>query len=241
MRDESGQDRLAGQLHRRGRALRHHAGHRPLGDRERVALAGVGGGRAREAGACARSTCRARAWATTSSCRSSSTSSIAAASTPRKICFEITETAAVASFSQANRFIQALKELGCRSRSTTSAPACRRSATSSTSRSTSSRSTAASCKEILHDPIDREMVRSINEIGHLTGKQTIAEFAENAGDHPDAAQRWASTTRRATAYRNAAARAESCALPDSSRYTRLTESHRQVDGAGRASSERRPR
>ena len=35
-------------------------------------------------------------------------------------------------------------------------------------------------KEILHDPIDREMVRSIYEIGHLTGKQTIAEFAENA-------------------------------------------------------------
>jgi EAL domain-containing protein (putative c-di-GMP-specific phosphodiesterase class I) len=24
------------------------------------------------------------------------------------------------------------------------------------------------------------MVRSINEIGHLTGKQTIAEFAENS-------------------------------------------------------------
>lgn len=24
------------------------------------------------------------------------------------------------------------------------------------------------------------MVRSINEIGHLTGRQTIAEFAENA-------------------------------------------------------------
>ena len=33
---------------------------------------------------------------------------------------------------------------------------------------------------ILHDPIDREMVRSINEIGHLTGKLVIAEFAENA-------------------------------------------------------------
>jgi EAL domain-containing protein (putative c-di-GMP-specific phosphodiesterase class I) len=33
---------------------------------------------------------------------------------------------------------------------------------------------------VLHDPIDREMVRSINEIGHLTGKQTIAEWAENA-------------------------------------------------------------
>ena len=35
-------------------------------------------------------------------------------------------------------------------------------------------------REILRDPIDREMVRAINEIGHLTGKQTIAEFAENA-------------------------------------------------------------
>ncbi len=35
-------------------------------------------------------------------------------------------------------------------------------------------------KGVLHDPIDREMVRSINEIGHLTGKQTIAEWVENA-------------------------------------------------------------
>ena len=31
-----------------------------------------------------------------------------------KICFEITETAAIASYSQANRFINALKELGCK-------------------------------------------------------------------------------------------------------------------------------
>ena len=66
----AGQDRLARQLHRRGRALRHHAGDRPLGDRERAALAGVGGRRARAARACARSTCPARASATTSSCRS---------------------------------------------------------------------------------------------------------------------------------------------------------------------------
>jgi EAL domain-containing protein (putative c-di-GMP-specific phosphodiesterase class I) len=35
-------------------------------------------------------------------------------------------------------------------------------------------------REILRDRIDQEMVRSINEIGHLTGKQTIAEFAEIA-------------------------------------------------------------
>jgi diguanylate cyclase (GGDEF)-like protein/PAS domain S-box-containing protein len=96
-----------------------------------------------------------------------------------KICFEITETAAIASYSQANRFINALKELGCKF------------ALDDFGTGLSSfgylkhfpvdflKIDGSLVKEILHDPIDREMVRSINEIGHLTGKQTIAEFAEN--------------------------------------------------------------
>jgi EAL domain-containing protein (putative c-di-GMP-specific phosphodiesterase class I) len=96
-----------------------------------------------------------------------------------KICFEITETAAIASFSQANRFIKALKDLGCRF------------ALDDFGTGLSSfgylkhfpvdflKIDGSFVKEILRDPIDREMVRSINEIGHLTGKLTIAEFAEN--------------------------------------------------------------
>jgi diguanylate cyclase (GGDEF)-like protein/PAS domain S-box-containing protein len=96
-----------------------------------------------------------------------------------KICFEITETAAIASYSQANRFINALKELGCMF------------ALDDFGTGVSSfgylkhfpvdflKIDGSFVKEILHDPIDREMVRSINEIGHLTGKRTIAEFAEN--------------------------------------------------------------
>jgi diguanylate cyclase (GGDEF)-like protein/PAS domain S-box-containing protein len=95
-----------------------------------------------------------------------------------KICFEITETAAIASYSQANRFIQSLKELGCKF------------ALDDFGTGLSSfgylkhfpvdflKIDGSFVKEILHDPIDREMVRSINEIGHLTGKQTIAEWAE---------------------------------------------------------------
>jgi EAL domain-containing protein (putative c-di-GMP-specific phosphodiesterase class I) len=95
------------------------------------------------------------------------------------ICFEITETAAIASFSQANRFIHSLKQLGCKF------------ALDDFGTGLSSfgylkhfpvdylKIDGSFVKEILHDPIDREMVRSINEIGHLTGKQTIAEFAEN--------------------------------------------------------------
>jgi len=94
-----------------------------------------------------------------------------------KICFEITETAAAARYSQANRFIKASKELGCMF------------ALDDFGTGLSSfgyhfpvdflKINGSFVKEILHDPIDREMVRSINEIGHLTGKRTIAEFAEN--------------------------------------------------------------
>jgi diguanylate cyclase (GGDEF)-like protein/PAS domain S-box-containing protein len=96
-----------------------------------------------------------------------------------KICFEITETSAIASYAQASRFINALKELGCRF------------ALDDFGTGLSSfgylkhfpvdflKIDGSFVKEILHDPIDREMVRSINEIGHLTGKRTIAEYAAN--------------------------------------------------------------
>jgi diguanylate cyclase (GGDEF)-like protein/PAS domain S-box-containing protein len=98
---------------------------------------------------------------------------------PRKICFEITETSAIASFSQANRFINSLKDLGCRF------------ALDDFGTGLSSfgylkhfpvdflKIDGSFVRGILTDPIDREMVRSINEIGHLTGKQVVAEFAEN--------------------------------------------------------------
>ncbi len=33
--------------------------------------------------------------------------------------------------------------------------------------------------DMVDDPIDLEIVRSINEIGHVIGKRTIAEFIEN--------------------------------------------------------------
>jgi diguanylate cyclase (GGDEF)-like protein/PAS domain S-box-containing protein len=97
-----------------------------------------------------------------------------------KICFEITETAAIHSFAQASRFINALKELGCKF------------ALDDFGTGLSSfgylkhfpvdfiKIDGSFVKEMLHDPIDREMVRSINEIGHLTGKKVIAEWAENA-------------------------------------------------------------
>lgn len=35
-------------------------------------------------------------------------------------------------------------------------------------------------KDMVDDPIDHAMVKSINEIGHVMGMKTIAEFVENA-------------------------------------------------------------
>jgi EAL domain-containing protein (putative c-di-GMP-specific phosphodiesterase class I) len=97
-----------------------------------------------------------------------------------KICFEITETAAVASFSQANRFIQALKELGCKFSLDDFGTGLSSFGYLKHFPVDYLKIDGSFVREILRDPIDREMVRSINEIGHLTGKLTIAEFAENA-------------------------------------------------------------
>ena len=97
-----------------------------------------------------------------------------------RICFEITETSAVNNISQANRFIQSLKSLGCKFSLDDFG----------TGHSSFNylkqfpvdylKIDGSFVRGILHDPIDREMVRSINEIGHLTGKLVIAEFAESA-------------------------------------------------------------
>jgi diguanylate cyclase (GGDEF)-like protein len=97
-----------------------------------------------------------------------------------KICFEITETAVVASFSQTKGFIQALKQFGCKF-------ALDEFGTGLSSFGYLKHFPVDYLKvdgnfvrNILQDPIDREMVHSINEIAHLTGKQTIADFAESA-------------------------------------------------------------
>jgi diguanylate cyclase (GGDEF)-like protein/PAS domain S-box-containing protein len=97
-----------------------------------------------------------------------------------KICFEITETSAVASFSQANRFIKSLKELGCKFSLDDFGTGLSSFGYLKHFPVDYLKIDGSFVRGILTDPIDREMVRSINEIGHLTGKLVIAEFAENA-------------------------------------------------------------
>ena len=107
--------------------------------------------------------------------RTLETSGIAA----HKICFEITETAAIVNFNHALKFMNELKHKGFRF------------ALDDFGTGLSSfeylkklpvdflKIDGLFVKEIIEDPIDYELVKSINGIGQVMGMKTIGEFVEN--------------------------------------------------------------
>jgi EAL domain-containing protein (putative c-di-GMP-specific phosphodiesterase class I) len=98
---------------------------------------------------------------------------------PCKICFEVTESAAIADLSGATRFIDALRRVGCRFALDDFG--------SGLSSFTYLKSLPVEylkidgifVKDIVVDPINRELVRAINQVGHVMGKKTIAKLVED--------------------------------------------------------------
>ena len=99
---------------------------------------------------------------------------------PQSICFEVTETAAVSNLAQAREFITTLKRKGVLFSPDDFGTGLSSFAYSKEFPVNTLKIDGVFVKHINTVPIQYAMVESINEIGHVMGIKTIAEFVGTA-------------------------------------------------------------
>ncbi|BCX88394.1 hypothetical protein MIN45_P0763 [Methylomarinovum tepidoasis] len=98
---------------------------------------------------------------------------------PKRLCFEITETAAITHLAQTQPFLATLKSLGCRLALDDFGAGFSSYAYLKRLPVDYLKIDGQFIRNLSQDPVDLAMVRSINEVAHILGKRTVAEFVES--------------------------------------------------------------
>jgi EAL domain-containing protein (putative c-di-GMP-specific phosphodiesterase class I) len=99
---------------------------------------------------------------------------------PEQICFEITETALIANLPEAQLFMQRMKALGCRFSLDDFGSGFSSFGYLKALPVDYLKIDGIFVRDIASNAINRAMVKAINEVGHVMGIQTVAEYVEDA-------------------------------------------------------------